>query len=341
MNCLMNFSNRDFHLICTVIISALLFKNYYYYYYKNRVVLEPEPCFSLLDPSNTTQQPVKDVYDRLIDINDFKFVLNPPTCANSSAGFLLLVIVSSAPGHALNRHVIRTTWGQTSEYTKVVFLMGKIENSSLNQEVQNESLQHGDIVQGNFVDAYRNMTYKHVMGLKWVAHHCPMAKYVLKADDDIVVHSDAFKKFLVRELSPWGASDLILCYKKVEPGVFRTNSKWAVTVKEYPGNKYPDCCAGYAIVYSQDVVIRLLDAAQNAKYFWIDDVHVTGSLAKDISVEPTQMRKLMLSQSRSYALLYLGPFYSGRFLFGPRDLPVEWMLRLWDAIKANSYSYLA
>ena len=42
--------------------------------------------------------------------------------------------------------------------------------------------------QGNFLDTYKNLTYKHMMGYKWLHRHCPnQPKYVVKADDDVFV----------------------------------------------------------------------------------------------------------------------------------------------------------
>ena len=51
--------------------------------------------------------------------------------------------------------------------------------------IRNESLVHGDIVQGNFLDSYKNLTYKTVMGHLWVSRFCRQAEFVMKADDDI------------------------------------------------------------------------------------------------------------------------------------------------------------
>jgi len=42
-----------------------------------------------------------------------------------------------------------------------------------------ESEVHHDLIQGNFIDAYRNMTYKHVMGLKWATYFCQNARYTM------------------------------------------------------------------------------------------------------------------------------------------------------------------
>lgn len=53
-------------------------------------------------------------------------------------------------------------------------------------QIDDESARFGDILQGGFIDAYRNLTYKHMMGLKWVAEQCDMFQFVIKVDDDIV-----------------------------------------------------------------------------------------------------------------------------------------------------------
>jgi len=59
---------------------------------------------------------------------------------------------------------------------------------STDKLVRLESDLHNDIIQGNFDDTPRNLTYKHVMGYKWVQDHCPNPpKFVLKSDDDVFI----------------------------------------------------------------------------------------------------------------------------------------------------------
>lgn len=206
----------------------------------------PEPQFSLLGPYNTTEVIVEDNYEQLIDINNFTFIHNPQPCKNYTAGLLLMVIVSSNPHHAEKRQIIRNTWGRNFDSTKVVFLIGETKNdTTVSKLIHKEISEHGDIVYGNFKDAYRNLTYKHVMGLKWVTHHCSVAKYVLKTDDDVLVNSRELRHFLARELSPWGARDLIMCQVLKNAKAQRSaKSKWKVTTHEYAKQYYPTYCAG-------------------------------------------------------------------------------------------------
>jgi hypothetical protein len=60
---------------------------------------------------------------------------------------------------------------------------------SLQVSLESDNDQYHDLLQGSFQDAYRNMTYKHIMALKWALYYCPGVRYVLKSDDDIFVNT--------------------------------------------------------------------------------------------------------------------------------------------------------
>lgn len=223
-----------------------------YLYIGQTWIMEGNPQFTLLEPSNASTRKVDDNYGELMDLKNFTFLINSPVCSKYNEGILLIIIVSSNPKNCENRDLIRKTWGQQTKYAKLLFLMGVPPDSvtlednvtTLAVQIHKESVQYQDIVQGTFLDAYRNMTYKHMMGLKWVAHHCPDAKYILKTDDDVVVHTEAVVNFLIRDLSPWGARNLIICDVSKGAEVLRNDSKWSVTKKEYADDVYPPYCAG-------------------------------------------------------------------------------------------------
>ena len=54
---------------------------------------------------------------------------------------------------------------------------------TLSKEVENRKF--GDIVQGDFVDSYNNLSFKGIMGNLWVAEFCEQAEFVVKTDDDL------------------------------------------------------------------------------------------------------------------------------------------------------------
>ncbi len=93
---------------------------------------------------------------RILDMEDMDFVLRPSEdfCRGAEA----VIVVHSAPNHRELRQTIRETWGGVDGY-KTVFVLGLT-----GLDVEKEFHQWGDLVQGNVVDAYRNMTYKHLLG---------------------------------------------------------------------------------------------------------------------------------------------------------------------------------
>lgn len=146
------------------------------------------------------------------------------------------------------------------------------------------------------------------------------AKYILKLDDDVFVHIPAMLDFLTRDLSPWGARRLILCDLHPTGTVKRSwRSKWRVSPQEYPGRHYPAYCAGWAILYSPDSVFLLYREAQKEPYFWIDDVHITGTLARKVNLTQTSLHYLMLTNENMQDLLS-NPRSHREFLFGPPNL---------------------
>lgn len=335
----------------------------------------PAPSYLLLLPGNASSLPPpyplhllpSGDRDALIDVRPFVFREPGPSAerACGAAGGdapLLLVLVHSAPNNALKRTAIRDTWASTAIHTtpqqqhggakargldtrmRVLFLLGSVDSPDLQATIDQENEIHGDIVQGSFRDSYRNMTYKHVMALKWTAYNCPGARYLLKTDDDVFVHTPALLRFLSRELSPWGARRLILCRPFPYAYVKRSwRSKWRVSPKEYPGRLYPRYCAGWAVLYSPDAVFLLYREAQRTPYFWIDDVHVTGTLAARANLSQTPLGTLALSEDQVDKLLGHTkpasaprtplPPYAHSFLFGAPDLQRERLYQLWDLVQ--------
>lgn len=126
--------------------------------------------------------------------------------------------------------------------------------------------------------------------------------------------------YLKRDLSPWGARRLILCDLISTADVKRSwRSKWRVSPLEYSGRKYPTYCAGWAILYSPDSVFLLYRQAQKEPYFWIDDVHVTGTIARRVNLTHTSLHSLILT-GESMRNLLVNPSKRRDFLFGPPDL---------------------
>ena len=73
----------------------------------------------------------------------------------------------------------------------------KYKTDAIDKLVLLESDLNADIVQGNFVDHSQNLTYKHVMGYKWVSETCSdKPRFVLKTDDNVFVETYHLFNFL-------------------------------------------------------------------------------------------------------------------------------------------------
>lgn len=246
-------------------------------------------------PSMTTLLDESWRMPNLVDRHDFRFLLNQDRCSDNGSngdGVFLLIFVHSAPSHVELRDAIRRTWGAEdngallSETVRLVFLLGVVNAAAEQAAIEDEARRYGDIVQGNFLDSYRNLTYKHVMGLKWVAHFCRGARFVLKSDDDTFLDIFTVVELLKRRFGSTQPADLMACTVYRNAFVKRSHrSKWFVAVRDFRPNFYPTYCSGWTIVMSTDVVLRLYVESANLTYFWIDDVVVSGILVQRIGIE--------------------------------------------------------
>jgi hypothetical protein len=86
-------------------------------------------------------------------------------CISSDDTAPFLILVHSAPDNVALRNAVRETWGGVRG-ARTTFLLGAVEAGGKQTALEREHEEHGDLVQGTFVDAYRNMTYKHLMGYR-------------------------------------------------------------------------------------------------------------------------------------------------------------------------------
>lgn len=277
-----------------------------------RCVHDPVPCPRLFFPERTNAS--------LIDLDGFKYVLNTNPCADES----LLVLVHSSAGHFKERETIRTSWSAGSGWLKnltirVVFFLAEVEDPSLQTLIAHENRFHGDTVQGNFIDSYRNLTYKHVMALRWAVDNCPRVPRVMKMDDDIFVH--VFNLAKVVDLTTDFGSAWIACYvQKQMPIVRSPGSKWKVEETDYPGAFYEDYCSGWAYITEPTTLLSVVEESKYRPYFWVDDVHVTGTLARMAGVELKRMNEYYTSEAESLDLWTRSDqkdHLDWKFAFGP------------------------
>lgn len=114
---------------------------------------------------------------------------------------------------------------------------------------------------------------------------------------------------------------MILCDPLPPSAVKRTyRSKWRVSPQEYPGRNFPGYCAGYAILYSPDSVFLLYREAQKIPYFWIDDVHITGTVAINVNLTHESLHSYILRHDDMIKLINNSNYQHKSFIFGPPDM---------------------
>ena len=118
--------------------------------------------------STTTIFPVNDIetiQNRIVNRHDFEFVLNPAFRICKSDQVFMLVYVHTAPGNLKRRLSIRETWARRSMFRdlRLVFMMGSVNDKKIAERVLLENAIYQDIVQENFLDSYKNLTYKGIV----------------------------------------------------------------------------------------------------------------------------------------------------------------------------------
>ena len=200
--------------------------------------------------------------------------------------YLLLILVSSAPGNFETRNLIRQTWGADSKVHvncqwKTFFLLGQTRNQTQSVLLEKEEKSFGDIIRGDYYEDYWNQSLKIEMGFEWAASYCNFS-FLLKADDDAFVNTKDLTFLLQRASTP--NKRLYMGKVQFDPEV-RRYGKFSVSYEEYSGSTYPSYCSGAGFVLSYDVVECLVPLFDVRNPFRIDDTYV-GILVNKAGITP-------------------------------------------------------
>lgn len=251
---------------------------------------------SLIDVEDATNSiPNNQTYEKLFDI-DFHYVLNNAELCEKDSNILALFIVTSYFANTETRSSMRRVFSR--EDLKLlnfrrIFLLGEAPTDKFVKQnaIEDESRRFGDIVQGSFIEAYRNLTYKHVMGLKWAKDYCSNAKFVIKMDDDIVVNVERISKLLYSFKLPKSGNFMAGYILRNMLPIREPANKWYVTFEEYKQKTYPLFVSGWFYVTNPSTSAKLIALSKVTKYFWIDDTYVTGILAKKLKIKHFDISK--------------------------------------------------
>lgn len=218
---------------------------------------------------------------------------NPAICPDMGNSLQLLIIIASAPSHSEARMAVRQTWGhyKVRRDVSIAFMLGKTNNSSLQNQLNSEEYMYGDIIQGKFLDTYDNLTLKTISMLEWVDNYCPNVAFILKTDDDMFINVSK----LLSMISKRNKNDRIIygrLAKKWKP-IRNKKSKYYISRQQYKPAVFPDFTTGPAYLISSCVVHDLYLAALNHTYCKLEDVFVTGIVAHYINVKRVHVNEFL------------------------------------------------
>ncbi|XP_043245939.1 beta-1,3-galactosyltransferase 5-like isoform X1 [Amphibalanus amphitrite] len=225
-----------------------------------------------------------------VDIERLELMHSPSEACSGRPPYLA-AFVHSAPSHARHRAVVRRTWGAVRDVdgagVRVVFVLGRPssdDDSGTQSLIDAEARQFGDIVQADFVDTYRNLTIKHLLGQRWMLKHCGAANFFVKADDDAFVDVYQLVRFMKRTHGSTAPSTLVCNVLPAGTPVLR-RGKWAVSRSELAADEYPRFCGGILYLAAPETARRLYSAARTHPHpLWVDDAFVTGLAAERAGV---------------------------------------------------------
>ncbi|GAB6024088.1 hypothetical protein CHUAL_008802 [Chamberlinius hualienensis] len=273
--------------------------------------------------------------------HNYSYVINSEEACNSlnaSDPVSVLIFVESNVDNFERRQIIRETWGlqmiQRSYNVKLVFMLGASSSNKTQDEVNKEFYIYGDVVQEDFKEHFKHLTLKTVMGLKWAQTYCQQATFVVKTDDDILIHlPNLFKSLLTYK----NAKRLLLCHENHTRRIERMGkvyAKYQVSPFELPGNFFPAYCSGFTYIMSRDVVTSLYEASISTPYFFIEDVFVTGFCRHKAGIELLNDARIVL---RPYVTSDSAPcdFSEGRIT--SQELSVQETKDIWSGINTRGY----
>lgn len=241
----------------------------------------------------------------------------------------LMVVVCGAPGNYKQRTTIRETWGSvvhSDKSVRLVFLMGKTIDEKISKQISDESHKYRDIVQEDFIDSYKNLSIKSAAMLRWTFQYCPMAKYLLKADDDMFINIP----YLLGVLRTKKIKNSVIGRKIVGARPVQNKaSKWYTPKNMFNGDVYPPYCSGTSYVISGDIVGPLFHATLTTDFFWLEDIYVTGICRSKIKADVVQDWGFTYTKRRVHGCAYKSA------ITGHENTPQE-IKKIWNDLQNKS-----
>ncbi|KAM8880499.1 uncharacterized protein AB9W97_015299 [Spinachia spinachia] len=298
-------------VLCCLLSSSTPLQEYYHQFNNQRTQFNVPPLYRFhpkhtVKPTNTSKTTggpavpttVSESYPR-----NYHFIMDNQEVCQAETPFLVLM-VPVAPNNLAARDAIRQTWGKESvvqgQVVLTLFMLGLSGGADVQEKLQQENLQHGDLLQSNFADTYLHLTTKTMVIMDWLATRCPTAAYAMKVDSDMFLNVDNLVVMLRKPGIP-KVDYLTGMLMWNRPVVRSKDSKWYVPLEMYPDPTYPTYTLGMGYVFSNDLPEKFVQVSKSIRPFNIEDAYI-GMCMKKLGLLPTSPPDP--SQFRAYNQIY-------------------------------------
>lgn len=205
----------------------------------------------------------------------YHYILNESERCQNDKPFLVLM-VPVEPNNRGARDAIRATWGSErmvkDKVVSIFFMLGQSGfkgKEALQQKILQESEEHHDIIQSDFLDSYKNLTIKTMVIMEWLAAYCQNTGYAMKIDSDMFLNVNTLVGMLLTAPRENYMTGLVA---KGATVLRNPNSKWYLPKNEFPEDFYPPYALGLGYVFSIDLANKLIEGAKQLKAVYIEDV---------------------------------------------------------------------
>ncbi|XP_029576278.1 beta-1,3-galactosyltransferase 1-like [Salmo trutta] len=221
--------------------------------------------------------------------SEYIFILDEPEKCREQNPFLVLM-VPVAPYNMEARGAVRSTWGSERQVlgkeVRLFFLLGLPsgeETEQLQEKVLQESKEHQDLLQSDFIDSYKNLTIKTMVMMEWLSSRCPNASYAMKIDSDMFLNVNTLVNMLLHAPKQNYMTGLVAQWGAV---LRDPNSKWYLPNEVFPELVYPPYALGLGYVFTLDLPRKLVEASSHVKAVYIEDVYL-GLCMRHLGIRPT------------------------------------------------------
>ena len=269
-------------------------------------------------------------------------------CTSAETTPDVVFLVFSSVKAVAARHVIRLTYGAYTSVNgwriSVVFALGKSAAKDENVRITREHSLYGDILQGNFLDSYQNMTVKNMVAFRWAANDCPNVTYVIRLSDDVMFSYGKLSKYLNRVEKHGVMFGPMIYY----PRVFHTGKWKSISpMKWKQGTVWDSFIHGTFVVLSMDVVRNMFLLSCKVAPLWPDDNYLA-LLAEMLDIDANSrgiyeidfweveniMKRIKHLNEKTYKMSLLHHFVRPRgpavIHFGSTKMTPQYFFILWD-----------